>query len=262
MCGSGGRISYYAWTGTDLYQWSRPTGNDAGEYQFLIGGVVIPLVTQQTIKGKVTFLEKFGTGAPNTTGAYELDLAQLNNFTAAWRPMHVKTDIFCSASLTLPDKAGRQINIGGWANDATFGIRFYSPSGSPGIAGTTDWQENVKEVALQNGRWYPTAMIMVSNLSRYIVIVTNVSCRQMGVSSSLVARRDQMVLQYQHLNYFLLPAVCCIVTGLTGPILIIYTPTSLSSHLEAFSLRITMRLVFSTKSHLKPQKCCQTSQQL
>jgi hypothetical protein len=99
--------------------------------------------------------------APNTTGAYELDLAEINNFTAAWRPMHVKTDIFCSASLTLPDKAGRQINIGGWANDATYGIRLYTPSGSPGVAGTTDWQENVNEVALQNGRWYPTSMIMV-----------------------------------------------------------------------------------------------------
>jgi hypothetical protein len=37
--------------------------------------------------------------------------------------MHVKTDVFCSAGLTLPDKAGRQINIGGWANDATYGIR-------------------------------------------------------------------------------------------------------------------------------------------
>jgi len=163
ICGAGSRISYYAWTGTPLYSWNRPTGTAAGEYQFLIGGVVIPLVTSQTIKGKVTFLEKFGTGAPNTTGAYELDLAEINNFTAAWRPMHVKTDIFCSASLTLPDKAGRQINVGGWANDATYGIRFYSPDGSPGVAGVNDWQENVNEVALQNGRWYPSAMIMVSH---------------------------------------------------------------------------------------------------
>ncbi|KAE9371531.1 copper radical oxidase [Stipitochalara longipes BDJ] len=162
ICGGGSRVSYYAWTGSPLYSWNRPTGNAAGEYQFLIGGVVIPLITSQTIKGKVTFLEKFGTGAPNTTGAYELDLAQLNNFTAAWRPMHVKTDIFCSASLTLPDKAGRQINIGGWANDATYGIRLYSPDGSAGVAGVNDWQENVNEVSLQNGRWYPSAMIMAN----------------------------------------------------------------------------------------------------
>ena len=162
ICGGPSRISYYAWTGDPLYSWGRPAGADAGEYQFLIGGVVIPLITSQTITGKVTFLEKFGTGAPNTTGAYELDLAEINNFTAAWRPMHVKTDIFCSGGLTLPDKAGRQITIGGWANDATYGIRLYWPDGSPGVAGKNDWQENVDELSLQNGRWYPTPMIMVS----------------------------------------------------------------------------------------------------
>jgi hypothetical protein len=163
VCGAGSRISYYAWPGTPLYTWNRPTGTAAGQYQFLIGGVIIPLITSQTIKGKVTFIEKFGTEpANNSTGAYELDLAEINNFTAAWRPMHVKTDVFCSAGLTLPDKAGRQINIGGWANDATYGIRLYWPDGSPGVAGVNDWQENVNEVALQNGRWHPSAMIMVS----------------------------------------------------------------------------------------------------
>ncbi|KAH6706246.1 WSC domain-containing protein [Leptodontidium sp. MPI-SDFR-AT-0119] len=162
ICGGPSRISYYAWTGDPLYTWARPTGPAAGEYQFLIGGVVIPLITSQTITGKVTFLEKFGTGAPNTTGAYELDLAQLNNFTAAWRPMHVKSDIFCAGGLTLPDKAGRQINVGGWANDATYGIRLYWPDGSPGVAGKNDWQENVNEVSLQNGRWHPTPMIMAN----------------------------------------------------------------------------------------------------
>jgi hypothetical protein len=75
-----------------------------------------------------------------------LDLDLLSNFTAAWRPLHVKTDVFCSAGLTLPDKVGRQINIGGWANDATFGIRLYWPDGSPGVWGVNDWQENVDEV--------------------------------------------------------------------------------------------------------------------
>ncbi|PVH72774.1 copper radical oxidase [Cadophora sp. DSE1049] len=162
ICGGPSRITYYAWSGEPLYSWARPTGSDAGEYQFLIGGVVIPLITSQTITGKVTFLEKFGTGAPNTTGAYELDLAEISNFTAAWRPMHVKTDIFCAGGLTLPDKAGRQINVGGWANDATYGIRLYWPDGSPGVAGTNDWQENVNEVSLQNGRWYPAPMIMAN----------------------------------------------------------------------------------------------------
>lgn len=65
------------------------------------------------ITGKVTFVEKFGTGEPNSTGAYELDLSVTNNFTLAWRPMHVKTDVFCSAGLILPDVVGRQIDVGG-----------------------------------------------------------------------------------------------------------------------------------------------------
>lgn len=160
ICGGGRRHSYYTWTGAPLTQFNYPTGNAAGAYQFLIGGVVIPLVTQAARNGKVTFLEKSGTGPPNTTGAYELDLAQLNNFTGAWRPMHLKTDMFCSASLTLPDKVGRQINIGGWALDSTFGIRLYWPDGSPGVWGKNDWQENVNVVRLQNGRWYPTSMIL------------------------------------------------------------------------------------------------------
>lgn len=63
--------------------------------------------------------------------------------------MHVQTDIFCSGSITLPDKAGRQINVGGWSGDSTFGIRIYTPDGSPGVPGVNDWEENFKELALQ-----------------------------------------------------------------------------------------------------------------
>lgn len=37
----------------------------------------------------------------------------MDNFDLAWREMHVKTDVFCSGSIILPDKAGRQINVGG-----------------------------------------------------------------------------------------------------------------------------------------------------
>jgi Glyoxal oxidase N-terminus/WSC domain len=162
LCGSGDRMSYYTWGGTPLNKWDFPAGNAAGEYRFLIGGVVIPLITSLAVNGKVTFLEKFGTGAINTTGAYELDLAQINNFTGAWRPMHVKSDVFCAGGLTLPDKAGRQINVGGWANDDTFGVRLYTPDGSPGVWGVNDWEENKQEVRLQAGRWYPTPMIMAN----------------------------------------------------------------------------------------------------
>ena len=162
ICGGGNRISYYTWTGTPIYTWHQPQGVMAGAYEFLIGGVVIPLITSPAINGKITYVEKWGTGPPNSTGAYELDLSELNNFTAAWRPMHVKTDVFCSASLTLPDKAGRQINVGGWSDDSTYGVRLYTPSGSPGVWGTTDWQENYEELALQQGRWYPSAMLMAN----------------------------------------------------------------------------------------------------
>ena len=146
LCGGAQRLSYYQWTGTPLYTWNYPSGAAAGAYQFLIGGVTIPLITSQTITGKVTFVEKFGTGPGNDTGAYELDLAQINNFTGAWRPMHVKTDVFCSAGLTLPDRAGRQLNIGGWSADSLHGVRLYWPDGSAGVWGKNDWEENVRDL--------------------------------------------------------------------------------------------------------------------
>jgi hypothetical protein len=168
LCGGGNRLSYYAWTGNPLQKWTFATGNAAGEYSLLIGGVCIPLMTTAGVNGKVTFVEKWGTGEANSTGAYELDLVSVNNFTAAWREMHVKTDVFCSAALTLPDKVGRQINIGGWSGESTYGIRLYWPDGSPGVASTNDWQENYAELSLQNGRWYPTSMIM-SNGSILVV---------------------------------------------------------------------------------------------
>ena len=117
--------------------------------QFLIGGLTVPLIATLGINNKVTFLEKFGTGPPNSTGAYELDLSLTNNFNLAWREMHVHSDVFCSGSVILPDKAGRQLNVGGWSLDSTFGVRLYAPSGSPGVNGTTDWQENPQELKLQ-----------------------------------------------------------------------------------------------------------------
>ncbi|KAI1478385.1 putative glyoxal oxidase [Daldinia eschscholtzii] len=163
ICGGGARLSLYYWTGEKpLYVFNYPEGNDAGSYSNLVGGVVTPLMTMQSITGKVTFLEKWGTGAANSTGAYELDLSRLDDFEAAWRTMHVKTDIFCSAGVILPDKAGRQLTVGGWSLDSTYGIRLYTPDGSDGIKGTNDWQENVNTLKLQRGRWYPTAMLMAN----------------------------------------------------------------------------------------------------
>lgn len=170
LCGGGSRLTWYKWTGTPLYVWSYPTGAAAGRYELLIGGVCIPLLTTPGVNGKYTFVEKYGTGEPNSTGAYELDLAKLNQpgVGGAWREMHVKTDVFCSASITLPDKGGRQLNVGGWSGDSLFGVRLYWPDGSPGTTSVNDWQENGAELKLQNGRWYPSAMVM-SNGSVLVV---------------------------------------------------------------------------------------------
>ena len=63
--------------------------------------------------------------------------------------MHPKTDVFCSGSLILPDKGARQINVGGWSLDSTYGIRLYTPDGTPGVNGTNDWEENYQELSLQ-----------------------------------------------------------------------------------------------------------------
>ena len=159
ICGGPNRLSYYKWNG-DLNTWHTPA--NTGRYEFLIGGVVVPLITTFSTNNKVTFLEKFGSGPPNSTGAYELDLSLVNDFSRAWRTMHVKSDVFCSGSLTLPDKVGRQINVGGWSVNSLYGVRLYWPDGSPGVPGTNDWQENYDELKLQRGRWYPGAMVMAN----------------------------------------------------------------------------------------------------
>lgn len=149
ICGGQNALSYYQWKGEPLNSWNVATGNAAGAYQFLIGGVVIPLIVTPARNGKVTFVERFGTSQnASSTGAYELDLAQLNDFSKAWRTMHVKTDVFCAASLTIPDRAGRQIDVGGWSAPSTKGVRLYWPDGSPGVPGENDWQENVDKLSL------------------------------------------------------------------------------------------------------------------
>ena len=161
MCGGAGAMNYY--TSPGLVTWTNATGDAAGEYKFLIGGVVVPLITTMGRNGKVTFTEKHGTGPPNSTGGYELDLSAINNFSQAWRELDgLKTDVFCSAGLTLPDKKARQINVGGWSADSLFGVRLFTPDGSPGVPSVGDWQENSGEVHLQTGRWYPSMMQMVN----------------------------------------------------------------------------------------------------
>ena len=52
------------------------------------------------INNKISMVEKFGTSEyANSTGAYELDPSLVKDFSRAWRTMHVKSDVFCSASL-------------------------------------------------------------------------------------------------------------------------------------------------------------------
>jgi len=142
LCGSGNLMTYYSYQGTTpLYTFNFPTGNAAGEYSLLIGGVVVPLMTTQGINGKAQFIEKYGSGEPNGTGAYELDLTEIGTWAKAWRTMTgLDTDVFCSAGVTLPDKAGRILTVGGWAGQSNFGVRMYSPDGSAGVFGT-------------NGKW-------------------------------------------------------------------------------------------------------------
>jgi hypothetical protein len=76
-------------------------------------------------------------------------LSLVNNFNLAWREMHLKTDVFCSAAVVLPDKAGRILNVGGWAGQSNYGVRLYAPDGSPGVNGTNDWEENPNSLQLQ-----------------------------------------------------------------------------------------------------------------
>ena len=127
-------------------------------------GLMAPLLSTVGINGKAIFLEKFSPNTSiflNSTGAYELDLSLVPNFSTAWREMHVKTDVFCSAAVILPDKSARILNVGGYTNgtlfdipenarDASvFGVRLYTPDGGPGVNGTNDWEEDVDVLRLQ-----------------------------------------------------------------------------------------------------------------
>ncbi|KAJ6565672.1 copper radical oxidase [Mycena sp. CBHHK59/15] len=155
LCGGGNRIQYYVWTGL-AHVWNTP--EITGRYE---GDVVVPLIATVGINNKVTFLEKSGTSKfANSTGAYELDLSLVSNFSVTWRTMHLKSDVFCSGSITLPDKGARQLNVGGWSLDSTKGVRLYTPDGSSGVNGTNDWEENFEELHLQRQRWYPTAAML------------------------------------------------------------------------------------------------------
>ena len=90
---------------------------------------------------KVAFLEKYPSPFfPNSIGAYELNISLTDNYLLAWREMHVKTDVFCSGKIVLPDNGARQIDVGGLSAPAIYGVRLYYPDGKPGVNGTNDWE--------------------------------------------------------------------------------------------------------------------------
>ena len=150
LCNLEGRsnlLQYYKWNGV-MNDWKTPS--NIGRYEFFVPGVVVPLLITLGINNKVSFVEKFGTSEfPNSTGAYELDLSLVNDFEKTWRTMHVKSDVFCSGAVVLPDRSARHLMFGGWSLDSTFGVRLYAPDGSPGVNGTNDWEENLNELHLQ-----------------------------------------------------------------------------------------------------------------
>ena len=83
--------------------------------------------------------------------------------------MHVKTDVFCSGSIILPDKVGRQINVGGWSVESTFGLRLYTPDGSPGVNGTNDWEEDYNILKLQVSFINQVTIIVIYVIARTMV---------------------------------------------------------------------------------------------
>ena len=67
LCGTGGRLQTYFYNSTTpLNDWQYADGMEAGEYKYMMGGVVIPLMATLGINDKVSFLEKFGTGKRHT----------------------------------------------------------------------------------------------------------------------------------------------------------------------------------------------------
>lgn len=200
MLGGGNRISYYTWTGAALTTWTRAQGNAAGRYDFLMSAPLLPLISTVGINEKVVFVEKHGTQFyDNSSGSFEFDPSLAPQYGKAFRELQLKTDVFCSASLVLPDKAGRQINVGGWSADSLYGVRLFTPQPGLGKNGTNDWEEDVTKLALLDARWYPTAM-MLSNGSVLVMGGENGSDGPM-VPTAEILPRPAGVKTSLHLDY-------------------------------------------------------------
>lgn len=162
LCGGGNRISYYRWTGASLTTWSYASGSAAGQYDFIMSAPLIPLISVVGINEKIVLVEKHGTSTEaNSSGSFEYDPSLAPDYATSFRELGgIETDVFCSASIVLPDKAGRQLNVGGWALESLHGVRFFTPDAELGTPGTNMWEEDIDRVALLDPRWYPTAVIM------------------------------------------------------------------------------------------------------
>ncbi|KAJ3131681.1 hypothetical protein HDU90_008133 [Geranomyces variabilis] len=128
--------------------------------------------------GKILVIERFAGGKVGTTHVYEFDYNALT-----FRALHVVTDIFCSGGFLLSD--GRVVSFGGYTNDAQSGqaltgARIFTPSGAPGVPGTTDWFENAAKLALQVPRWYPTISALPDG--RIIVVGGTTDVQPPGVN--------------------------------------------------------------------------------
>ena len=120
--------------------------------------------------------------------------------------MHVKTNIFCSGAVVLPDKAARVLSVGGYSDTSTFGVRLYAPDGSPGVNGTNDWEEDPNTLQLQvrlpHSPLHHAYPSQSSNCSSYRadVGIPPHSFWQMVASSSLAVKQVRMPRPIRHLR--------------------------------------------------------------
>ncbi|KAI0196357.1 copper radical oxidase [Astrocystis sublimbata] len=200
LCGGGNLLQYYTWTGAPLTTWTNAQGNAAGRYDFIMSAPLVPLISVVGINEKVVFVEKHGTQVnDNSSGSFEFDPTLAPQYGTAFRELQLKTDVFCSASLVLPDKAGRQINVGGWSAESLYGVRLFTPEPGLGKNGTNQWEEDVTTLALMDARWYPTAM-MLSNGSVLIMQGEDGSDGPV-VPTAEILPRPAGVTQSLHLDY-------------------------------------------------------------
>ncbi|KAI0441112.1 copper radical oxidase [Xylaria telfairii] len=200
LCGGGNRLSYYTWNGAPLTTWTYAEGDAAGSYDFIMSAPLLPLISVLGINDKVVFVEKHGTQVyDNSSGSFEFDPSLAPQYGTAFRELQLKTDVFCSASLVLPDKVGRQINVGGWSLESLYGVRLFTPQPGLGKNGTNDWEEDVTTLALLDARWYPTALTL-SNGSILVMGGENGSDGPM-VPTCEILPRPAGVTTSLHLDY-------------------------------------------------------------